>query len=62
MDGLCRAEVGGSVAENPTMSNRLKRKKEALESELKQVNMAIDIMERNPEMASLLDIVSKVRC
>jgi hypothetical protein len=43
-----------------TLTQRLQERKERAEEELRQVQMAQDILARNPEVESLLNILSRI--
>lgn len=43
-----------------TLTGKLEREKENLERRLNEINSALDILKKHPEMKELLDIVSKV--
>ena len=43
----------------PTISARLKGEKQDLEKRLGHVNKALELMEKNPEMAELMDALGK---
>lgn len=59
----CEAIAAGStLSGNPTLSEKLKRKREGLQAELEQIKAAEKILAANPEVRELFDIVSKVRC
>jgi len=60
------AEIGGLVQTTDarveiatTINDRLKSKKLRLESELKDVNEALDALNANPEIARVLSLVGK---
>lgn len=44
-----------------TFTEQLKDRKNNLEGQLKEVNDALDALAKNPELQSLVDIISKVR-
>ncbi len=62
--GECETLVGSgsTILANPTLSEKLQRKREGLESELAAIKAAEEILAVNPELKKLFDIVSKVRC
>ena len=45
----------------PSITERYRRKKRILEEDLSQVNKALDLLEKNPDLQELLDAVSRVR-
>lgn len=48
-------------AKMPTLTERLTFRKKDLESQLEEVNKALDALNKNPEFQSLFDLVSQVR-
>ena len=48
------------TCEQPVMSERLRHKKERLESDLKEVNNALDLFEKNPDMKIRLCVLLKI--
>lgn len=64
MDEL--AQVGPTTmcegsSRQPSLSERLTRKKQSLEENLAEVNEALALLEKNPEFQKLFDAVSRVR-
>ncbi len=57
----CDSLVGATLVGNPTLTDKLKRKREGLRAELEQIEAAEKILAANPEVRDLFDIVSKVR-
>jgi hypothetical protein len=51
----------GSPAQS-TMSSRLSSRREQLESELEKIKKAEAILDENPKLKELFNIVSQVRC
>lgn len=51
-------EVGYS---NPTVEQRLLQRKVQLETDLKEVNDALEALQANPEIMKVLGLISKVR-
>jgi len=49
-----------AVALDSSLTVKLTRKKERLESELEKINEAIEIVTRNPEIQKVLDTVSSI--
>lgn len=43
-----------------TLTGNLQRRKQRAETELAQVNAALEALQKNPEIASVLELVSKV--
>lgn len=50
----------GMPFRNPTITERLKTKKEILEANLAEVNEALEALEKNPEVSRVIDLISKV--
>lgn len=63
MNGLAKP-VGGSLGEcspySSTLTQKLEAKKGRLEKRLNDINSALNVLKKNPEIKTLLDIVSKV--
>lgn len=45
----------------PSLTENLKNRKVGLENQLSEINAAIEALEKNPELQSLLDLIAKVR-
>lgn len=56
--GLVQRDTGSAEIAT-TINDRLKSKKLRLESELKDVNEALDALNANPEIARVLSLVGK---
>lgn len=53
-------QQAAGLIHNPTMTERLEAEKKALEARLAEVNKALTAMQSKPEIAELIDIVTKV--
>lgn len=61
MNELCATSCDSpSTYSPPPMSIKLAERKERLEAELMKVNTAIDLMEKSPELSSLLNVISQL--
>ncbi len=64
MDDCCEPSTGallGTNALNPTLSDKLKTKREGLEAELADIKVAEKILDENPNLKELFNLVSRVR-
>ena len=60
MNALMEAEADcGQVEVVTTLSDKLKRKKLRLETELNDVNLAIEALQANPEVANVINLLTK---
>lgn len=59
--GEIEKRVVGGVVSQPTISERLKDEKRRLETRLTEVNKALEALQKNPEIAEVINIISKVR-
>ena len=48
------------IPSRPTMSQRLSSEKERLEKRLAEVNKALEVLKKYPEMQEVVDILSKI--
>ena len=53
-------ECTNSLMQSPTITERLKSEKERLEQRLKAVNEALAALKSNPEIALVVETISKV--
>lgn len=64
MQGLTRAYADTPMMEGSirrsTLTENIKQRKEVLEAQLADLNAALAALEKNPELQSLFDIVSRV--
>jgi hypothetical protein len=56
---LCEAK--SLVCESDSIRSRLMRNKRRYEEQLKTVNDALEALDKNPELANLLELVNKAR-
>lgn len=58
-------ELGGCdsprMVKQLTVTERLENSKHALEEQLREINEALEAFKKNPELQTLLDIVSRAR-
>lgn len=54
------AETSVGQMHRESLSVRLTRQKNALGEQLKKVNEALNLLEKNPDLQKLLDVVSEV--
>lgn len=55
-------EVALATPTQSTMSSRLSSKREKLETELEKIKRAEAILDENPKLKELFNIISQVRC
>ena len=55
------ATVSESMPKQLTVTEQLHNKKKRLEDELKTINEAIDMFEKNPKISEAYDMMSKIR-
>lgn len=48
------------IMKQPTITERLSSEKQRLESRLEEVNKALEALNKNPEIAEVINIISKV--
>lgn len=58
---VCESPVETKECYASTIVNIIKRKKQRAETELADANAALDALEKNPEVANILELISKVR-
>lgn len=58
--GMLQEACGCSpIDQRPTITARLKGEKEQLEGRLTKINEALELMEKNPEIAQVLDALGR---
>jgi len=63
MDTQCNTLSGALMAKiemRPTITQKLKRRKDCLEKELAEINKTLNLLTDNPKLQELFDAVSKV--
>jgi len=61
--GLVSTQCDGPVTKEcyvDTLVGNLNRRKSRCETELQQVNAALEALKKNPEIANILELISKV--
>jgi predicted TIM-barrel fold metal-dependent hydrolase len=60
-EGVMAMSESPSIAKRTNVTRKLKNRKVELEAELKQVNATLELLEKHPDVQTVLDSLSELR-